>query len=185
MLLDDKCLSKERNMNQQSQTAVPVGKESVESARIYYGFVVQIAGDYIWATSRSKPDWAELDVEGFQREILQERLRLDDVAAGNFNVSLAAFYTFLLRKKHVAKEAIIRVIRDLEKYDNAYVSETFALANARSRPSCVRGVQSSHLRRRTVAYACTPNSPRLELAKAPRIDRRDSERENPVVALSG
>ncbi len=124
-----------------------------QSANVYFGFVVQIAADYVWATSRSKPDWAELDVDGLQREILQERLRLDDIATGNFNISLAAFYTFLFRRKHLAKKAAVRVLRRLERYDNNYVSETFALADGQSRSLRARSAHSSSLHRRAVTYS--------------------------------
>jgi hypothetical protein len=129
-----------------------------KSASVYFGFVVQIAGDYIWATSRSIPDWAELDVDGLQREILQERLRLDEIATGNFNISLAAFYSFLFRREYLSKEATVRIMQRLEKYDNAYVSETFTVANKRLPAPRIRSARSSYLRRRTVDYANTPTS---------------------------
>jgi len=128
---------------------------SNKSASVYFGLVVQIAGDYVWATSHSKPDWARLDVDGLQLDILQERLRLDDIATGNFNISLAAFYTFLFRTGHLAKEATIRIVQRLEDYDNAYVSETIAYAQKKPYASREKSVQSSLLRRRTVAYAST------------------------------
>lgn len=129
------------------------------SASVYLGFVVQIAGDYIWATSCSKPDWAQLDVDGFQREILQERLRLDDIATGNFNVSLAAFCTYLYRRERLAKETTARILRGLEKYDNPYVRKTFSLANKNRNTPGIASLYSFRLRRRMVAYTSTKTSP--------------------------
>ncbi|MBN1654407.1 MAG: hypothetical protein JXA30_11615 [Deltaproteobacteria bacterium] len=124
-----------------------------KSAMLYFGFVVQITGDYIWNREQPEPGWAKLDVEGFQREILNNRLKLDDISTGNFNISLEAFYTFLVNRGYLEIGPGRRIIEQLQRYDNTYVKEMlkFAEGPARTPQDYFRGTYE--LQRLTVAYA--------------------------------
>jgi hypothetical protein len=126
-----------------------------KSARVYNSFVVQIAGDYIWNNEGSEPSWSKLDVDGLQRDILKERLQLDDVATGNFNMTLTAFYAFLFDNGYLDRKTTYRIIRRLQDHDNAYVNDMLALASQKiacpDKPQKHMG-QSSFMQRRTVEY---------------------------------
>jgi len=91
------------------------------TARLYHTFVLQVVSEYIWEHSRVDPGWEDLDVDAFQRSILQQRLGLDEVAAGNFNLTLTAFYTWLGRRGLVRPGQASRVVRRLQRHDNDYV----------------------------------------------------------------
>jgi hypothetical protein len=88
------------------------------SAGLFNGFVLQIASEYIWRTAGSRPDWGKLDVDGLQRSILQERLRLDPTAAGNFNLVLIAFYGWLAGRDRLGRGCAEGIIRRLRFYSS-------------------------------------------------------------------
>lgn len=91
-----------------------------ESVRTFVDIVVRITGDYIWRNAKPCPDWSGLDVRGLQREIILDRLRLDDVAAGNFTVTLMAFYLWLARSRELSASRALAIIGTLEAYLDCY-----------------------------------------------------------------
>ncbi len=92
------------------------------TARLYHSFVLQVVSEHIWEHAAGQPGWEALDVDAFQRSILQQKLALDEVATGNFNLTLTAFYTWLARRNLLRPAQAARVIQQLQRYDNAYVS---------------------------------------------------------------
>jgi hypothetical protein len=102
------------------------------TARLYNSFVLLVVSEYIWEHSRYEPGWESLDVNAFQRAILQERLGLDEVAAGNFNLTLTAFYTWLGRRGLVRPGQAAWVVRQLQRHDNDYVRRVLNRIGGRS-----------------------------------------------------
>jgi hypothetical protein len=92
------------------------------TARLYNSFVLQVVSDYLWERPAGQPGWEALDVDAFQRSILQERLALDEVAIGNFNLTVTAFYSWLARRSLLRPAQAARIIRRLRRDDNAYLS---------------------------------------------------------------
>jgi hypothetical protein len=101
------------------------------TAQLYNCFVLQVVSEYIWEHSTGDPGWQELDVDAFQRTILQERLELDEVATGNFNLTLTAFYAWLARRGLLGPDRAARVIRRLGRHDNDYLGRVLQRARAR------------------------------------------------------
>lgn len=91
------------------------------TAALYNSFVLLVVSEYIWERSAGWPGWQDLDVDAFQRSILQQRLGLDEVATGNFNLTLTAFYTWLAGRGLLRPEQAAAVVRRLKRHDNDYV----------------------------------------------------------------
>jgi hypothetical protein len=91
------------------------------TAALYNSFVLQVVSEYIWERSAGRPGWQDLDVDAFQRSILKERLQLDEVATGNFNLTLTAFYTWLARRGLLRAGQAAAVVQRLKRHDNDYV----------------------------------------------------------------
>jgi hypothetical protein len=92
-----------------------------ESALLYNTFVLQLVSDYIWENNQPYPDWGFLDVDALQHDLVRGKLDLDDVSADNFNVTVTAFYTWMVRKGFLSIDSAVDIVERLRAYqsDNA------------------------------------------------------------------